>query len=285
MSKELPQFNEVHIQQRFLLPSLEEFINDDTKVSPEERTSFIFGIYMGDIVADLSMESLKSNSFCNRKYLRPSKKGIIVELTRRNAGVKNLPNLPIRRLIELLEKTKNSLSESDVNFVTKRYNTLYKLLSREQIEKNDVQSTNITFVDRIRFIHCLIVDEVEILYLKSQNSMLRSELDARNSDSRIPTFHQKIVSVFNDSSFEPESVSYNDLHEDFSSKITLKLTKYRLTIEKSKEMLTTIKPMIVDIITRYEQSGMGADNRDYTENDWDKFDIALCDNGDDRKSF
>ena len=74
MSEELPQSNEVHIQQRVLLPSLEEFINDDTKVSPEERTSFIFGICMGGIVADLSMESLKSNPFCNRKDIRPSKK-------------------------------------------------------------------------------------------------------------------------------------------------------------------------------------------------------------------
>ena len=131
ISEELPQFNEIHIQQRVLLPSLEECINDDTKVSPEERTSFIFGICMGGIVADLSMESLKSNTFCNRKDLRLSKKCIIVELNRRNVGVKNLPNLPIRRLIQLLEKTKNILSESDVNFVTKRYNTLYNLLNRE----------------------------------------------------------------------------------------------------------------------------------------------------------
>ena len=115
--------------------------------------------------------------------------------------------------------------------------------------------------------------------------MLRSELDTRNSDSRIPTFHQKIISVFNDSSFEQESISYINLHEDVSTKITLKLTKDRLTIENSKEILTTIKSVIVDIITRYEQSGMGAGNRYCTENDWGKFDIALCDNGDDRKSF
>ena len=74
----------------------------------------------------------------------------------------NQVNLTIRNLYELLEKTKTHLPDGDVDFVTKHYMKLCNVLTREQIENNDIQTSNITFVDRIRFIHYLIVDGVQI---------------------------------------------------------------------------------------------------------------------------
>ena len=55
---------------------------------------------------------------------------------------------------------------------------------------------------------------------------------------------------------------------DFADIVVLQIIDYRLTIEKLKEMLTTVKPMIVDLIKRYELSGMGALNRDSSADDW-----------------
>ena len=55
---------------------------------------------------------------------------------------------------------------------------------------------------------------------------------------------------------------------DFADIVVLQIIDYRLTIEKLKEMLTTVKPMIVDLIKRYELSGMGALNRDSSVDDW-----------------
>ena len=115
--------------------------------------------------------------------------------------------------------------------------------------------------------------------------MSRPELDARNSSTRTPTFYEKMVMVFNDSFFEPESIFYFDLYADFVSIIPLKLSNYRLTVEKSKEILTSVKPTMVDLIIRYELSGMGSSNRDTTASDWGSFDISVCENGDDRKNF
>ena len=53
------------------------------------------------------------------------------------------------------------------------------------------------------------------------------------------TFHEQIVVLFNDVLFEPESECLENLHMDFSESIVLETIDYRLTIEKSKELLTT----------------------------------------------
>lgn len=178
------------------------------------------------------------------------------------------------------------MSDLDIQFLHRRHRTLVDLLKDEIVERTDNQiSGNISFVDHLRFIHCLILDEKKLLYMTSQNTMLSSELDARNSSTRNPTFHEKMVMVFNDDLFEPESIFYADLHVDFVDIISLKLSNYRLTVEKSKEMLSSVKPMMVDLITRYELSGMGSGNRDTTASDWGSFDISFCENGDDRKNF
>ena len=185
----------------------------------------------------------------------------------------------------MLTKTKENLSDLDVEYPTTKYNDLVNVLKADIIENFKEPRIKISLVDRLRYIHCLVRDGVKELYLKSQNSMLRTELDSRNSSSRDPNFHEKMISVFNDVSFVLESICFGDLHKDFSTTLELKLSSYSLTIDKSKEILTSIKPMIVDLITRYEQSGMGAGNRDLTADDWGMFDISLCEDGDDRKCF
>ena len=273
---------------RVPLSSLEEFANNDENVKPDERTCYIIGLCMGGVVADFGMDSLKDEPFYNRKDLRPNKKLLILELKRRSPYMKNITNKSIRSLVELLVKMKDKLSDQDVEYLQSRYNVIVDLLKEEiaeKVEKSKETRVKITLVDRLRFVHCLIRDDVKVLYLKSQNSMLRSELDARNSTTRIPTFHEKITTVFNDESFVPESMYCDDLHDDFSEIIELKLSTYCLTVEKAKDILSSIKPMIVDLITRYEQSGMGAGNRNLSADDWGLFDITLCDNGDDRKCF
>ena len=61
---------------------------------------------------------------------------------------------------------------------------------------------------------------------------MRSELDARNSTTKVPTIHEKIITVFNDDSFLPELMYCGDLHKDFYTIIELKLYSYCLTVEK-----------------------------------------------------
>lgn len=100
-----------------------------------------------------------------------------------------------------------------------------------------------------------------VLYLNSQATMVRIELDARNSTCKVSTFHKQIVLLFNDVLFVPESKFLVNLHMDFTGNIMIQSIDYRLTIEKSKYLLTSVNPRIVDLVTRYKVSD-GALNRD-----------------------
>ena len=134
--------------------------------------------------------------------------------------------MSVQNLIEMLTKTKEDLSDLDVEYLTTKYNDLVNVLKAEIIENFKEPRIKISLVDRLRYVHCLVRDGVKELYLKSQNSMLRTELDSRNSSSRVPNFHEKMISVFNDVSFVPESICFGDLHNDFSTTFELKLFSY-----------------------------------------------------------
>ena len=54
---------------RVPVPSLEEFLVNDNNVKPDDRTRYILGICIGEVVSDLNMDSLKVEPFVNRKDL------------------------------------------------------------------------------------------------------------------------------------------------------------------------------------------------------------------------
>ena len=56
-------------------------------------------------------------------------------------------------------------------------------------------------------------DEVKGLYQKSQDYLSAAELDARNYVLKVVDFYDKVVEIFNDESFQPESKRIPDLHE------------------------------------------------------------------------
>ena len=109
---------------RVPVPSLEEFLVNDNNVKPDDRTRYILGICIGEVVSDLNMDSLKVEPFFNRKDLRPTRKHFILELKRRSPILKNLTNMSVQNLIEMLTKTKEDLSDLDVEYLTTKYNDL-----------------------------------------------------------------------------------------------------------------------------------------------------------------
>ena len=132
---------------------------------------------------------------------------------------------------------------------------------------------------------CLVSDGVRELYLNSQNSMKRSELDGRNTINFMCSFHEKMVLLFNNRDYVPTSRKLPELHVDFKDERELHLGEFRLTFDRSKQMLVDIKPMLYQLINNYEASGNGEGQRDTSSNDCGTFDISLCSNGDDRKNF
>ena len=104
------------------------------------------------------------------------------------------------------------------------------------------------FVDRLRYIETMVSDNVRGLYLQSQRSLTRAQLDARNSINNVTGFHEKMVEVYNNRLWQPTSRKLEELHPDFAEEIDLFLGDYRLTFERSKQILADVKPALKEMI-------------------------------------
>ena len=103
----------------------------------------------------------------------------------------------------------------------------------------------------------MISDEVRDIYRLSQESLTRSELDSRNSTERDPTFNEKISEKFNDDSWKPFTTAYPSLHSDFVSPILCERIEFVMTLEKAKEIVSHIRPMLKIMIVNYEELVQG----------------------------
>ena len=125
----------------------------------------------------------------------------------------------------------------------------------EEEDARKKENAQISFTDRLRFIEAMFQDEVKGLYQKSQDCLSAAELDARNSVLKVVNFYDKLVEIFNDESFQPESKRIPDLHEQFAAPIQLPLKVYCLTRDKAKDLLVNIRPKLAKMLHNYELSG------------------------------
>ena len=70
-------------------------------------------------------------------------------------------------------------------------------------------------MDRLRYVECMVSDDVRDMYLKSQTLLTRKDRDALSSAKLIEGFHIKIAEVFNNSDNVFISQKLPDLHKDF----------------------------------------------------------------------
>ena len=92
---------------------------------------------------------------------------------------------------------------------------------REKEKENLTNIVQITNHDCLRYVECLVSDSVIDHYRQSQKSLTIRELNGRNLAQREPTFHEVIVSVFNNEGFCPFPTAYPMLHNDFVGKVQI----------------------------------------------------------------
>jgi len=116
---------------------------------------------------------------------------------------------------------------SDIIYIQKQENILRTVLENKKNEENEIKERShgphVITNNRLRFCEAMMSDDVKTLYRKSQDLLIRSVLDSRNSVMRVVDLYNKVTNVFNDVSFIPETECLPDLHEDFaeSKKIPL----------------------------------------------------------------
>lgn len=116
-------------------------------------------------------------------------------------------------------------------------------------------------VPYLRMIHCIIEDDVKMAYLKRNDPISRSELDARNSvEKRPPTAYELIADKWNSASFNPVTFT-TDCHIDYMSPINCSFEEVKdlspATPQKVQDKLTEMRTNLIRIIDNWERSGQG----------------------------
>jgi predicted nucleotidyltransferase len=295
---------------------LQKFVENQANMSATQKNIYILMVAAAALSFNLDdWEPYKSyHVLCKQKRggsgfksLKPSKELVAREIKRRNPNHKtNTKNTSIAKLMNELVNTLTD--QRDLDWIKHKERNLRKALSTMVNNSNEKESANkqdksspTTRHDRMRFI-CLFQDE-EIVeaYRKTQEVMVRTQLDGRNSDNRPADFYDLAVAKFNDSTWVPSAAVDAELHEDFAEPVEYpKRENYSIDREKAKAIIAWEKHEISSLLRDYSKSGNGAVNADEMfqlgEEDPDDdvnasyghFDLELAmskEGGDDRKNF
>jgi len=240
------------------------------------------------------------------KSMKPNKKGLLLEIKRRNKEFK--PNYQNSTATDYW----NELAGGHMAYLTDedvRYIKLQERVMRGQTESLVLAELGGSAIagkterqvrrDRMRFICCFQDDRIVEAYKLSQISMTRTELDGRNSASRNSNFYDLVVAKFNDTNWVAKSKAIPTLNEDFVEEHEFpKREDFTLDTHKAKTILGWERSQIMIVLRKYQESGRGSTNvaekyqlGDMTDDEihtkWGHFDseLAETEGGDDRQDY
>jgi hypothetical protein len=247
------------------------YIEDPRNVEPDKFTQYLLMLARGiheSIPKSLDISSVEvlkqalEYKLITKKSIALTKPLACQELKRRDPEAK--PNKKNKKLEDLFGSFDDDfLSDADKDYI-KTKTSLYLDQLQKGIEECRQEKTNsggrIEISDRLRYILMIdLCEDIREAYLRSQDTMSRQELDARNSDVAVPDFHDLAVNKFNDATWVPETTPNPDLHSYFENAIKCeKREYYSLTREKSKQLLLDMRHKVNEICKRYDESGNGA---------------------------
>ena len=174
--------------------SFQQFCEDDRTNSPTERTAFILGVCMSGVIDGFSMDLWKESPWAAAaRTMKPTRSSIMKEVRRRDPEIKNIRNTNISQLLDRLkESTFDHMTQDDLSFALEEYskikNSLKMLEDEKKARDTGSRDVNISFIDRLRYIKCLVSDDVKSHYMESQRSLSSVKLDNRSTAKSIVGF-------------------------------------------------------------------------------------------------
>jgi hypothetical protein len=272
--------------------AFQQWFENDQNVLPDRKIAYLM-MMMTTIDDQFQVEHVIDKRQRNKKEVKPLVSMYKQEIRRRDktCAYGQAANKNKQETLTLLKGPLKLTDPLDILFVrTKVLEYTNKILSAAA-EKSVAGSsrTQTKKIDRLRFVECMVLDHIKPLYLKANEVMTRHQLDGRNSDNVPPDFYDVVTGQFNDPSFAPYSRVLPDLHEDFAVAICLPLPDdYRMSPDRAKNIIATMKPKILKISANYELSGNGDGMRGDQEEDDDasgRFSVSNCIAGDNKRSF
>ena len=181
----------------------------------------------------------------------------------------------------------------DVAFVEDKVRVikgLFEKLPASAKETSEGKSKWSGVAPHIRFMHCYVtIDKMREKFVEYQKCKNRIQLDGRhNTETQQEDFWQVVADLFNNSSYNPVSFIFPNLHEDFMEEIDITWNAVRnmgtLTREKAYSKHLTHSAALSKIKENYDRSGNGEGNRLTLDDDENGPGIALKISGGDTKA-
>jgi len=264
--------------------AFQSFYEDQSMIRAEDKKAYLLmcarGIVEG-IPAELDISKVGppfdealSLKIIKKAPITITKNMVSMEIKRRNPRRKNADrnNKKLPALFDILVKEEPLSSLSNVVFINRETKAYIEELNEAIREKasaagagtsSDGGSSRQTYKDRLRYI-CAFENEhhndaVRLAYTRSQDTLSRTELDARRSAMAVDDFHELITQQFNDSSWTPTTRVVPSLHTDFEEPIDIpKRSDYDMNIERSKALILSYKSKLETILRNYNRSGNGS---------------------------
>ena len=103
----------------------------------------------------------------------------------------------------------------------------------------------------MRFVECMVLDEVKPLYLKVNEVLTRYEMDGRNASNVVDDFYDVVTQAFNNPEYKPMSHVLPDSHEEFKESIALLIPTVKQLVD-AIPFITVLKIFIAITILTLE---------------------------------
>ncbi len=248
--------------------SLEDFFEDEANIPANKKIPYLLMLCTDCIDGFDVLISEPYSQLCGQKLgrykslFKPYKSLLSMEIKRRAPKSQmNFKNKTIPQLQEILQRF--PLDSLDKEFVCRKEKEYRETLLRDiAAQEERKREANVTRDDKLRFVLCFEDDNIRQTYLLSQDAFTRAELDGRNSEKKEPDFYDLIVEMFNNQNLVMTTEALPDLHDDFAEAIAVPKGDYILTWKKAKNLVSQMKPKLLDICQRYEASGNGSNMPD-----------------------
>jgi hypothetical protein len=274
-------------------PSFRSWFEDVRNVVPNQRVAYIM-LMMQTLDDSFNLEAHPYDKMKTKKSFRPTLVLFKKELKRRDPKI-GVSNKKIDNILELLRGKLCLKDAEDIAFIkSKVQQYTATLLGAVDGGSTNKSSTVCRKYDRMRFIECMVLDNVKPLYFLTNEVMTRTELDSRNSvaRSRRDDFFEQVSKEFNNAEFVPMSRIIPDLHEEFAEGVLLPLSEYRMSPDKARAIISAMRPRIMKIMQKYLMSGNGDGQRNGDDDDDDadadnqpSFNASNCIAGDNKGAF
>ncbi|GFH48494.1 hypothetical protein CTEN210_04970 [Chaetoceros tenuissimus] len=225
----------------------------------------------GEVVADLNDDSLwnKTVGRSKKSDYMPTKTLLLLEMKRRKcilnitakSTVKDRPSL-LKWLVD------NPIDDpADISFVTDHvlaFETALRAVRAE--EETSPKEKNVNFwrgqEPYLRLIHCILdTAEMRVQFQESYAALSRESIDARNSTEIAPvSFWNQVSDKFKDQDFQPNSLPYGFLHDDFDKELDLSCADIDIDAQKAKTKFIHLQSCVNRVKARWDQSGNGDGN-------------------------